>query len=310
MKNRPKNKNGKGQISAALSLTMAAALLLSGCSLAREELQSPGEDRLAGIFVTEDYIEPAPPRLEAGTDGEIIASPQETPKIYGILDGLEEMGKAPVEFPGLEGYGIYGLELPADGLREAAGYNTCDPVFTDISYNVLDQEESVEASLYVPAGQRQTYYFHPVYQQTDGQVYLLPGTGISTDSFSEGQQFSKSIAQSVSRTGPGEESVTGHRYTVNVLAVETLTDAQLLYMDSDDQIIGRLSPKEMDALFQEEQPELALPKAASYLILRQAKASGAQDSRTVYDRACEYLEYMVPQGNGPLNTRRLRLLWP
>lgn len=297
----------------AMLLCLAVTLLTSGCglaqgdfSLAREELSS-SRDRLSGIYVTENYIEPTPSQLEYNDRGEITFKPQETEKIYGIFNGYS--AETLISFPGLEGYGFYSLMLPEDESHEAARCNTCDPVFTDLHITVSDGEETMEASLYVTfsdSGFRH-YYFHPVYQQEDGQFYLLPGSGISSDS-AEGLHFSHSIAESVSHTENGDETTSGYRFTVTIISEESPEKPELLFLNDSDQVTGRLSSQELDALLQADVPELPIPEDTACVILKQTKASGTD--YTAYDPDNEYLEYKEAHGDGPLYLRQLRLIWP
>ena len=301
----------KPALFSAILLCLAVTLLSGGCglaqgdfSLAREEL-STSRDRLSGIYVTENYIEPAPAQLEYNDRGEITFKPQETEKIYGIFNGYSAASL--ISFPGLEGYGLYSLMLPADENREAARCNTCDSVFSDLHYTVSDEEESMEASLYVTNSGSQRYYFHPIYQQEDGQFYLLPGSGISSDS-PEGMHFSHSIAESFSQTENGDETVTGYRFAVTIIAEEAPENPEVLFLNSSDQVTGRLSAHELDALLQADVPELSVPEDVACLILKQDKSSGT--AYTAYDPASEYLEYKDARGDGPLYVRQLHLLWP
>lgn len=295
----------------AMILCLSVTLLTGGCglaqgdfSLAREELPS-SRDRLSGVFVTENYIEPAPAQLEYNDRGEITFIPPETEKIYGIFNGYSAASL--ISFPDLEGFGFYSLMLPADENHEAARCNTCDSVFTDLHVTISDEEESMEASLYVTNSGSQHYYFHPIYQQEDGQFYLLPGSGISSDSLT-GLHFSHSIADTVSQTENGEEATSSYRFTVTIIAEEAPDDPELLFLDSNDQVTGRLSAHELDALLQADGPELAIPEDVACLILKQGKASGT--GYTAYDPDSEYLEYKEAHGDGPLYLRQLHLLWP
>lgn len=295
----------------AMILCLSVTLLTGGCglaqgdfSLAREELPS-SRDRLSGVFVTENYIEPAPAQLEYNDRGEITFIPPETEKIYGIFNGYSAASL--ISFPGLEGFGFYSLMLPADENHEAVRCNTCDSVFTDLHVTISDGEESMEASLYVTTNGSQHYYFHPIYQQEDGQFYLLPGSGLSSDS-PEGLHFSHSIADTVSQTENGEETTSSYRFTVTIIAEEAPDDPELLFLNSNDQVTDRLSAHELDALLQADIPELSIPEDVACLILKQGKASGT--GYTAYDLDSEYLEYKEAHGDGPLYLRQLHLLWP
>lgn len=298
----------------AVAFSMAAPLLLGGCalienggSLALEELSSQSA-RLAGIFVTRDPIQPGPVSLEVNRRGEIVAKDTGPEKIYGSFTGYDYDSPV-VTFPDLEGYGIYCLTAPEDGTHEAARYNSCDFLFANPRYNFSDQEESAEADLYVSADGPSQHYFNPVYQQPDGQIYLLAGSGISTDSFVDGQKFSQSISESVSHTDNGNRSVSTLRFTVNIVATGQPEESELLLMDEANRLMESYSGERLEELIAAQTP-LALPGETSYLILRQSFAGKAHDSRSLFDRDAEYVEYMAPAEDGYLYFRQLPLAWP
>lgn len=300
---------------AAMSL-LAAPLLLGGCALsenggrlALEELGGQ-EDRLAGVFVTRDYIEPGSPSLELDSRGEIVVKNTESEKIYGSFTGYDA-GTAIVSFPNLEGCGIYALTAPGEESQGTAGnkYNISDLPFANVHYNVSDQEEGVEADLHVSTGSFAKYYFNPVYQQEDGQIYLLAGSGMSSDSFTDGAEFGYSISESVTHTENGEQSAHTLRFTVNIIGSGLPQETELLVMDEENRLLKRYDEEQLQK-FSDTDTSLALSKEASYLILRQTIAGKEHDSRSLFDQNAEYVEYMAPAENGYLYFRQLPLAWP
>lgn len=306
---------------AAMSL-LAAPLLMGGCALsengsrlALEEL--PGqEDRLAGVFVTRDYIEPGAPSLELDIRGEIVVKDTGPEKIYGSFTGYDA-GTAIVSFPDLEGCGIYTLTASEEGTPGVAGdkYNISDLPFANLHYSISDQEESVEADLHVSTDGSAKYYFNPVYQQTDGQIYLLAGSGMSSDSFADGAEFSYSISESVTRTENGEQSaecpfsIRALSFTVNIIGTGLPQETELLVMDEENRLLKRYDEEQLEE-FHDADTSLPLSEEASYLILRQTIAGKEHDSRSLFDQDAEYVEYMAPAENGYLYFRQLPLAWP
>lgn len=293
----------------APTLLVGCALAGNGGRLALEEL--PGrEARLAGVFVTREYIAPDPPSLEVNSRGEIVAEAAEPKRIYGSFTGYGA-GEAVVAFPGLEGYGIYSLAAPEDETHEAAGdrYMVSDFPFSNVHYYVLDQEDSVEADLYVSTGTRAAYYFNPVYQQEDGQIYLLAGSGVTSESFCDGQKFGHSISESTSLCSNAEVSGRSQKFSVNIIGSGAPQETELLLMNGENQLIKRYSEEQLEELA-DAGASLALPREASYLILRQAKAGKEHDSRTLFDQGAEYVDYMVSAGSEILYYQHLPLVWP
>lgn len=291
----------------ALTCCLTAILFTGGCSLALEEPSTVGNDRLAGIFVTEQYIEPEEPQLEVNARGEIYAKDTGPRKIYGSFIGYEK-DAAVVTFPDLQGYGVYSFLVPEDETHEASGYSACDSIFTDCHFTVSDTEESLEASFYAIAGSPRHYYFNPVYQQPDGQLYLVPGEGIASDSFLDGQKFSKSIAQSTTETKSGSETTKGQSFSITVIAADPPQDMELFLMDAGHQVLERYSARELEALSAAGEA-LRLPPRSAYLILQQTLPENAQ-KRQLFDQGTEYLEYRITEADGYLHARQLPLLWP
>lgn len=289
-------------------LSGRCALSESGGRLALEEL--PGQDaRLAGVFVTTEPIEPEPPELELDSRGQIVVKDTGTQKIYGSFTGYDA-GAGTVTFPGLNGYGIYCLTAPEDETHEAtdAKYNVSDYPFANSHYYFSDQEERVETDLYIRAGRFAKYYFNPVYQQTDGQIYLLAGSGVSSDSFVDGQKFSHGLSESVSRTENGEQDTITLGFTVNIIGSALPQETELLLMDEANRPLERYGEERLEELAAAGET-LALPEGTAYLVLRQAIEGKEHDSRRLFDRNAETVEYMVPAEDGYLYFRQLPLAW-
>ena len=265
------------------------------------------EDRLAGVFITENYIEPAAPIVGTSVTGDIVIKEPEPRRIYGTIH--EDSLQAPVSFPGLEGFGIYNLLLQDEASRISSGHYACDDIFADIHLTVSDNEEHAEASLYVSAGRPCRYYFNPVYPQADGSLYLLPGEGVSTDSFASGTAFSQSLAQSRSKSFNGTDETEGYRFTVKIISADAPGDTELFFMDEDNRVLRSLSGEELDALFENNIPQMELPSGVSYLLLRQDRDGAGGYTHTLFDRGAESLEYMVSADGNYLHPRSLSLIW-
>lgn len=290
---------------AALLLLCGGLLARAGVPLALAESQT-GDDRLAGIFITENYIEPGMPEIDVNALGEIVIKEPEPARIYGTIN--EDDLSIPVTFPGLEGFGIYNLRLQDGTSQKPSGYYTCDDIFTDMHVTVSDDVEHAEASVYVRADSPCSYYFNPVYQQEDGTLYLLPGSGITSDSLN-GTSWSQGISQSRSKSVGGTEETEGYRFTVKIVSADAPLATELIFMDQDNQILRCLSDKELEQLFQEDLPRLEIPADVSYLVLRQAKDGTDGFTHTLFDRGAESLEYMAAAQDTYLHPRHLPLVW-
>lgn len=289
-------------------LCLTVFLFTAGCGaagdsfrLAKDELPAEA-DRLAGVYVTKDYIEPSPMRLEVGRNGTVSAGQQEPERIYGSLNGSDDPQQPAVSFPGLDGYGIYDLRMP----EEDTVYFSSDAVFSDLTYSASDEGDSVEAFLYVAADLPQRFYFHPVYQQADGQIYLLPGEGMSSDSLAEGAQFSHSISEEFSRTENETSTAGGSRFSVTVAARSVPAETELLCMDGTHQILARFSGEELEAVCRDT-PGFSPPADTAYLLLCQT--ADGQPRYEAYDASGESIRYLTEGENGILYPREIMLVW-
>lgn len=312
MKNR-KIQNHRISIQNKLAACAAICLISAGCgmgyanfSLALEEIPS-GSDRLVGLFITDTHIDSGTPEIILDSRGELTFREQD-PKIYGSL--TDDGSETPVTFSGLEGYGIYSLQLQAEDSPDICNIFSADDVFTDLHYTASGNNNTVEASLYVRADRPCARYFHPVYQQADGRIYLLPGSGVSSDSFSEGTQYSQSVSQSQSTVLSGHEDTEESGFTVTLVAAASVENTEVIFMDRKNQVIGILPEQQLDALFKKESARLELPDHTAYVILQQTTTHSGETCRSLFDQGEEYLEYMVSGEDEYLHSRQLLLVWP
>lgn len=310
-------------VSAACLIT---GLILTGCgvgngkfSLALPEVPAD-VDRLAGFFITTAPIEPEPPEITLNSRGELVAKQQDT-RIYGVLKTdpsgqpvnddtpQEDTFKTPVTFGGLEGYGLYSLQLSDENSPESCSTVFADDIFTDLHFTVSGEEDITEASLYVNADSPCTCYFHPVYQQPDGQVYLLlPSSGITSSGLSQGIRYSRSMSQSQSSGPTGQEESEGTCFTVTVISEAPAENTEALLMDSRNQVIETLPQRKLETLFRQGE-SLELPDRAAYVILQQTAPRTEKVSRRLFDHGTEYLEYRAARGDGYLHSIQIPLVW-
>lgn len=310
----------------ALPIGFAVLSVLGGCSLSLADIplakaaNDTREARLAGLYITTDSIDPSSPEIAFDLNGNISFKEQEPTKIYGIINDPKDLSRSPVTFPGLEGFGIYRLQMQDNGSQEPSGYYFVDDLLTDCHFTTSEEEDHSEASLYVNADIPFHYYYNPVYQQEDGTLYLVPGEGLSSTSLTPGVQWSQSIAQSYTRCFHDTEETESYRFTVNIIAEEAPGETELFFLDSGNQVLGSLSGTELEALLEQgdsptaqndSQGEtmLKVPAGTAYLILCQKAGGKDEPIRTLFDYGSEYLEYKTLEENGCLRCNRLALDW-
>lgn len=282
--------------------------LLAGCSLALEETGVQGEeaDRLAGIFVTERYVDGGAAELSVDWKGEV--SVKENPqKIMGTLV-MDEHGPADVVFEGIEGYGIYEIRMDGEFPEAVCSYGIVDDIFSDVSWEMGDVNLSIEAAIYVEPGKNGAFYFNPVYQTPQGQVYLLPGTGLTCGEMTEGGASSHTLSAVRKVTENGQETAEGSSVKVNILCAERPESYSLLFMDDDNRVAAVMTGEELSGLWDAGQWEVTVPAGTAYLILEQEKRSG-DVTRLLAGRGEERLEFLWGAGGGYLAKGQMTLRW-
>lgn len=294
-------------------LTLAlSACLLTGCRLAKEEVQvqNSAEDRLVGVFVTEEYVDRGTPELTVDSGGQISFA-ENREGIEGTLI-FDEHGSKDIAFDGIEGYGIFDIKVWEEAQMSFTSYGFMDDIFSDVHWatNINDTSEDnmVEATIYVnkdgPAG----LYFNPVYQTARGDVYMQPGTGLFSSERFEGASSTYTISQERKTSENGEETAESSSFAVCITYAEQIVSCKLLFMDRDSNVADVMTEDELAKMWEAGQWELAVPTETAYLVLEQEKGSG--DTRRVFcNRGEESLEFLQNADGGYMEKRMLYILW-
>ena len=178
----------------ALALLCALMLaVLPGCSLAKEEdpLQA-SEDRMVGVLV---------PRGEK--ENEWYSHQDANGRIYA--DILAEGSGHRVVFP-IEGASVCCARFPMEDGDDYLGCGTEGAVESsvDIRYGDGTEEIFVEATLYVIAREGDVAFaMNPMYQDGQGRIYAVNGTGIESPAGREGELCSTRQEDTVTVTRDG-----------------------------------------------------------------------------------------------------------
>ncbi len=267
-------------------------LLACGCSLAQpeENVTTTATDRLAGVFITTEHLDlndmDAWLEENAGRllDGESPLAPgvgDAQARIYAELTEktiTDSSGTAHTtltyEFKGLDG--IF-LAVYIMGERDAdSSYRMTDSseyvVDLQTALKSLDNETVTEltGSIFIPnTAPGIVFYFNPIYQTADGEVYLVPGRGM---------QASAGLAtQKLTASTTATENGQTHSSSIEVKidCVEIAKKIVFIEMDENNTAIGRTEfiPGRM--------PDEFIPaEGAAYLIVEEHLEGGV--SRSVY----------------------------
>lgn len=299
-------------------LIIALMLSLCGCQLAKgEELVETGydmTDKLIGVFVTRDYLSLfdmeayLEDNLDSIMSGKTLSAAEQAEyegRIYATPQGYLENGKPDghFTFEGLEGYAYF---VPLAETEEASSHiPNSDSCFADIKIgtHVKDDnvtENSVEATMYVVDDlEDYSFFLNPVYQDENGNVYLMAGTGISSNSLGT---MSKFLDSEVKTTVDGVETIERFSVKINFKGVPHPKRIVLLQMDADSNVLHR------EEYLPGQLPEQLDPAdGAEYIVVE--THSDTAVTREIVSQEERWLHTYDPQENGICTKQQTEVLW-
>lgn len=247
-----------------ISMLLALLLLLSGCQLARPDGETAkSEDRLIGVLVTRDYLDlldfeayfqDHTSKILKGGEQEITDTKPYEGRLYAVMttetrtneDG-ETVTLQNYEFEGVEGsaYFVYSvLEEDGPGYTATESGEEISDGHTNLFYS--DQEEAVELEAtiyYAPRTGEDVidFYFNPVYQTADGQVYAMSGNSTSTNVDGAGVSFCHTLSEESTQTENGVSKTWRSSVKVTVESVDPPERITVLQMGEDHGILTETS---------------------------------------------------------------------
>ncbi|MCM1058609.1 MAG: hypothetical protein NC517_13550 [Firmicutes bacterium] len=318
-------KQGKTKVT-ALALIFSVCIF-TGCRLAREErsAQDPEEDRLVGVFVTEEYLDTGMPEVtmspggevslvenKEGIAGRIVSDENGWRTIVFHRTGHTEADRGEDESAEIKGFGIYDIRVREEGQEHYTYYGFSDDIFSDVYWavNSSDSAESgrVEATVYVEPDGPEGFYFNPVYQTAQGDIYLQPGTGLFDSERPEGASGTHTMSWKRSVGQDGQETVEESTFAITIICAVRPTAYRLLFMGEDSQIAGIMTGEELAKMWEQGQWELKVPGKTAYLVLEQER-EGIVVGRVFCDQGEKYLEFLQGADGGYLVKRQMDLIW-
>lgn len=294
-----------------LALTLSACLL-TGCRLAKEEVQAQNstEDRLVGVFVTEEYVDRGTPQLMVDSGGEISFA-ENREGIEGTLI-FDEHGPKDIVFDGIEGYGIFDIKVWEENPGSYTSYTISDAIFSDGSWAMdireMTEINTAEVTVYVGPDGPRALYFNPVYQTAQGDVYMQPGTGLSWAESVEGVSSTHTMSQEWKTSENGQEITWESSFIIHVICADGTVSYNLLFMGEDNRVADVMTGDELAKMWGAGQWELAVPTETAYLVLEQEKGNG-DTRRVLCNRGEETLEFLQNAGDGYLVKQQMNILW-
>lgn len=317
----------KMMIAVCFALILCA---LTGCQLAQENAGT-SEDKLVGIFITTEYLDLfgfedyLNDNLSSFRGGEITVDGN-TQKYQGRLYATlttriltnEETGETSETeeyvFEGVEGIAYFSPAMPATVQRDSYIASVSDEAISDghMSLNYGDDENSttLEGTIYTsPSNKRHTYYFNPVYQNADGSVYVVSGSGftVNGESYSEGSAYSQTLDATTTVTENGKVRTDSMSITLSISIMFAPEKIVILQMDADSGLLSR-TEYAPDAM-----PRVFMPEAdTAYLILETYKrddTGSPKISRAIYGRDAEKIETFFVRTDGICVKHWTQIMW-
>ena len=308
---------------------LLVSLGLSGCQLAQpDESTDAGKDRLAGVFVTTEYLDLFDAdsfmreNIRGAKNGELVIdgdAGQYRGRLYAELQSIrvrdEETGAslqtADYVFP-LEGISFFSARVPATEDREGYLTTISDPAISDghVAYHTKDDGESVTltGTIYVIPGSTR-YYFNPVYQSADGSVYAVSGDAFMLDSEweNEGGVFSTKLEDEFIISQGGKEEKKSSTITLAISYMFAPEKIAVLQMDEHSVLVSR-EEYAPDAV----PDSISVEPEAAYLIVETYKADAMQQikvSRKIYSKEDENLETFSARPDGVCVKNQAHIIW-
>ena len=287
----------------------------AGCQLAQDgngnTTHTP--DRLVGVFLTTDYLDTSltqettnrPDRLEAKL----------LPRTYTNPETGEEYETMQFVFERYEGISYFASVIPATAQEEPYTTSTHDDAITQSHMAIREADEgnslTLTGSVYMSIlSAPRAFYFNPVYQTADGNVYTTAGNAMMYSAESrneEGEAFSQTLTDTASFTQNGVTETEFSSVTVSFEIIFVPQSVVLLQMDAENSVLARteFAPDVMPEAFD------LLPNAA-YAIVETHKLNAERQpviAREIYSHGADMAETFFARADGICIQHSMRLNW-
>ena len=238
-------------------LVLVLLLNLCGCQLAKPEAgDSSKSDRLVGVFITTEYLDlfDAEEAFEeylknnAGniSDGETITfdTDNQHNRVYATFieepyqdeDGEYHFSNN-YEFSGLEGISLATYQIQ-NGEESYFASSVGDGI-CDVHMKSGGEEQGISGTIWMKKNSGDViYYMNPIYQTTDGKVYVVSGSGLHISS-DVGGRASQKIEEKATITESGETYSYTFAVEVAVDFAEPAETVTIIQMSQKDEEISR-----------------------------------------------------------------------
>lgn len=215
---------------------------LCGCQLAKEVVVT-GEDELIGVFITMESLnihdfEATLNNKDDINNGKKYASLIMEPYINEAGQSKEMPAYV---FEDLEGIPFFNAEIEEDGetyrsMADTNGYLSNLKLATNITDD--SREYVLEGKLYYKVGiQDMVFYANPVYQESNGNVYVEQAAGLSMMDSMEGQSGSNEIDASMTLTENNKTITNKTSVTVSYESMFEPIKTSIIEMNKENEVV-------------------------------------------------------------------------
>lgn len=316
------------QIVFTITLILIFTPLLNGCSLAVEGAQDDAQDKLIGVFITEDpldqfdddaYLKEHSRKLMRTSESVAGSFGYEAPFSATInRHNSEDISEWTVEFEGVKGHKFFAPTwTDKDGFdcRYTHFSNSICDSGVDIKDTDQGREMKLSATLYTaPKDNIKSYDYclNQVYQTADGEIYALPGSSFDIDTeHDEGEVMSIHLDDKTEYWGDQKKLEDKTTVTVRFAVMYEPIKITLCQMDKENKVIKQeiFTPGKL--------PEtLHTEKDTAYLLVQTEKNVPGKKpvfSRKLYEYG-DYdngtlLETYYEQDNGVIAKQYTEIVW-
>ena len=312
------------KITLAIAAVLMVTVLLTGCQLAKADGDAAENARLVGVFLTTEYLDlfdfesyfedniskalnggevpmADTERYGGRVYAELVEKPytsEETGETHSIWDYV---------FTELDGIPFFKAEVTDPNGLNFIGTFT-DGTISDMHFATGNENTTLEGTLYVMPNGFNAVYVNPVYQSSDGRVFVTSGNGISTSgNSSEGAMMSTTLTETHSKNENGEETSEYFEVTLHVSVKNRPESIRIIQMDAQSAVADR-EEYHPDSL----PGQIKVHPETEYIILETQAASPNGEttfSRVLIDDAESYITAYAARPDGIIAPRGIELIW-
>ncbi len=316
------------KIKALFLILIAAitALSFSGFQLKDTDSESTGaeSDHLIGAVITREslntfnfdaYLEENIEDIIRFNGGEITADNSNHSKIYAKPKDItltdesgEKSSHKEYVFKDIDGFWIFDAQIAATEAEETYTVLCSEGGVSDIHTKIhrIDEESELmelTATVYHSIDNAANiFYLNPVYQESDGDVYCIEGSGLSVSGITQGSESSQSISNKITVNENGEEKVYESKITIRFIFAEAPETTCFIFMDKENNAISA-----QDFSTVKIPGEITVPEGTEYIIINEKSLNGS--NAQVVGKNEEYGSCLTEYKKGILEKQSIQFIW-